>query len=790
MLHPGKLLIFYPKTVLAVFSLITAAMAGLIIVRGISFNGSPETLARHDKTLEFFKDTRKTFGDDRVIIAALTTGDVFTDEFLSRLSRISARVAAINGVDETTSLVNLNAIRRQGNNIKIEPLISPARPGPREAREYELRGLKEEITRDPLYARQFVSEDGRTAAINIFLKPMDEARSRAVTEEVERTVKAEAAGDEVLLAGVPIIEARGISSMIWDIAVCSPLAFLLCFIVFLAAFRSFWGALLPMLALVMGLVWSIGLMVLFERPITLATLPLPTVLMAVGSAYIFHVLNQYRLSMTAVEEGASRNESLVAWMDGLRFISPAVLISATTTMAGFGALASSSIPTVRDMGIFEAAGVFVMLLLSLAFIPSALALMRPGALGAARQKDYALWLNGWLRRLTALILFRRRTVLAFFLIVTAIAGAGVVWLRVNTDYLRIFPEASETVQSAEKLRDRLAGAATIHVIVTGPARAATDPEFLDSVAALEQFALAEPGVDTAISIADIIKRFNGALGPAGAGGEVIPRDRKIIEDMYRNFFGEDRSLTRLVSADLSRVAIVLRTHLYGSTELGALTERIESWSKANLPSGAQAQPTGSVVLLNNASDAVAESQTSSLLIALASIFSMMVLLFRSFMTALMALIPNLLPVVAYFGFLGWTGITLDITTSLVASVVLGMAVDNAVHMIRRYRQSVAERGKPGDEGWTMWLTMLRTGKPMVLANIMLVAANLIFVVSSFVPVRRAGLMWALGLFACLVADLIFLPALMKSNPFARAALEPARAGRYLSADTHTDMEKV
>jgi hypothetical protein len=313
MLHPGKLLIFYPKTVLAVFSLITAAMAGLIIVRGISFNGSPETLARHDKTLEFFKDTRKTFGDDRVIIAALTTGDVFTDEFLSRLSRISARVAAINGVDETTSLVNLNAIRRQGNNIKIEPLISPARPGPREAREYELRGLKEEITRDPLYARQFVSEDGRTAAINIFLKPMDEARSRAVTEEVERTVKAEAAGDEVLLAGVPIIEARGISSMIWDIAVCSPLAFLLCFIVFLAAFRSFWGALLPMLALVMGLVWSIGLMVLFERPITLATLPLPTVLMAVGSAYIFHVLNQYRLSMSAVEEGASSNESLAAW---------------------------------------------------------------------------------------------------------------------------------------------------------------------------------------------------------------------------------------------------------------------------------------------------------------------------------------------------------------------------------------------------------------------------------------------------------------------------------------------
>src|SRR5207247_135270 len=98
---------------------------------------------------------------------------------------------------------------------------------------------------------------------------------------------------------------------------------------------------------------------------------------------------------------------------------------------------------------------------------------------------------------------------------------------------------------------------------------------------------------------------------------------------------------------------------------------------------------------------------------------------------------------------------LDITTSLVASAVLGLAVDNAVHMIRRYRQCVAERRAASSaeqvilgalsesgEGWAIWLTMLRTGKPMILANVMLIAAFLIFVLSSFVPVRVAGLLWA------------------------------------------------
>jgi predicted RND superfamily exporter protein len=230
------------------------------------------------------------------------------------------------------------------------------------------------------------------------------------------------------------------------------------------------------------------------------------------------------------------------------------------------------------------------------------------------------------------------------------------------------------------------------------------------------------------------------------------------------------------------MVIILRVNLFSSNELSELERRIDEWSVVNLPNGITQRATGSILLLNDASDALAASQSSSLAIALITIYLMMVVLFRSFSTGLLALIPNLIPIVGYFGFLGWSGIALDITTSLVASAVLGLAVDNAVHMIRRYRQSVAERRQglessalpstlsETDEGWAMWLTMLRTGKPMVLANFMLIAAFLVFVLSSFVPVRIAGILWALGIAACLAADLVLLPVLMKSKLFARAAL--------------------
>jgi predicted RND superfamily exporter protein len=512
---------------------------------------------------------------------------------------------------------------------------------------------------------------------------------------------------------------------------------------------------------------------LLDRPITLATLSLPTTLMAVGGSYLFHVLNQHRLSMAALESQTDRAGRNAAWVDGMNFINPAVLVSGTMTMAGFGALASSSVPAVRDMGLFSTLGVAMVLVLTLAFVPAMLALLPPQTTTSteASESNYAVWLNGWLRQITALILFRRRTVLILTLAITLGIGVGVVWLRINTDYLKIFPRKSEVVAATEKLHERLSGAASIEIVVSGAPGAIKQLDTIRCVDALEAFALAQPGVDAAISIVDPLKQLYGALAKSGPTSGALPPDEQQLRQLFDDYLSQESALYRLVSRDYSHTIILLRTNIFSSNELRDLTRNLEAWTRANLPAGITAQPTGSVILLNTASDGVADSLLSSLAIALVSIYLMMVILFRSFVTGLLALLPNLLPIVCYFGVLGWTSTALDITTSLVASAVLGLAVDNAVHMIRRYRQCAALRGEsPEDEGWVMWMTMLRTGKPMVLANLMLIAAFLLFVLSSFVPVRVAGMLWAVTILACLAADLIFLPVLMKSKPFRRAAL--------------------
>lgn len=787
MIQPAKFVVSYPKTIISATIAITIVHVAIILIYGISFNGSPETLARKDETFNFYNETRKLFGDDRVIIVAITTDAVFTPAFLERLDRLTNKLAAVPGVDQALSLTNIKAIRRDQAGVTVGRLIDPRGPGLKDAA--ELERLKQEVTSDPLYARHYVSVDGRTAAIDVLLKSLGESQTRAVAEQLESLANSEANGDDVFLSGIAIVDARGIKSMLRDMLVLSPIAAALCFAVFLLAFRSLWGALLPMAALIIGLIWTIGLMSLLGRPFTLATLPLPTMLMAVGGSYIFHVLNQYRVSMTALSPDTDLKSEHDAWLKGLSFIGPAVIVSGTATMAGFGALASSAVPTARDMGIFEALGVLALLVLTVVFIPATLHLLPRDALGKTgpRQADYAVSLNRLLVSLTALILFRRRVVLIATLLITVVIGVGAAWLQVNTNYLQIFPKGSATVKDAVKLHERLAGAATIQLVVSRAS--GTEADFFRAAAALEQFALKQPGVDSALSVVDIVKRINTVLPrrdvddpQAGKTGEEIPDDAR-LSTIFGDYLSQDESLTHLVSSNRSQLVIILRANLFSSNELHELTRQIDEWSVVNLPAGISQRATGSIILLNDASDAVAASQSSSLMIALVTIYLMMVVLFRSFATGLLALIPNLIPIVWYFGVLGWTGTPLDITTSLVASAALGLAVDNAVHMIRRYRQCVAEsrrdsvegRAELGaplatDEGKAMWLTMLRTGKPMVLANVMLIAAFLIFVLSSFVPVRIAGLLWGLTIGACLGGDLIFLPVLMKSRLFSRAAL--------------------
>jgi hypothetical protein len=180
--------------------------------------------------------------------------------------------------------------------------------------------------------------------------------------------------------------------------------------------------------------------------------------------------------------------------------------------------------------------------------------------------------------------------------------------------------------------------------------------------------------------------------------------------------------------------------------------------------------------MNRTSDAIAREQLRSVTLALLTIYVMLALLFRSWRVGLTALVPNLVPVLFFFGFMGWRGIPLNLTTSLVASVVLGLAVDNAVQFIVRFRRVQPEAG--GVRAAIIESLRL-SGRPIIYANVALAAAFAIFTFSNFEPVKAFGLLSAVTILGCLVEDLVLLPARLTS-PIFRAT---ERAERVENGET-------
>jgi predicted RND superfamily exporter protein len=146
-----------------------------------------------------------------------------------------------------------------------------------------------------------------------------------------------------------------------------------------------------------------------------------------------------------------------------------------------------------------------------------------------------------------------------------------------------------------------------------------------------------------------------------------------------------------------------------------------------------------------------------LTVALTLIWLMMIALFRSSSAAMVALIPNALSILLFFGILGWAGIPLDINTSLVASVVLGLAVDNAVHLMWRYRE---QRQRGIEPGIALHQALRHAGPPILIANLTLIAAFVIFGLSTFPPIRIEGLLAAMTVSASVLSNLFVLPALI------------------------------
>ena len=408
------------------------------------------------------------------------------------------------------------------------------------------------------------------------------------------------------------------------------------------------------------------------------------------------------------------------------------------------------------MGYFAAFGMLASTLLALTFVPAVLILLQTPA---ARKdgSNYAPYLDGILRTLGRIATERQKTVYLVTGALCLLSLYGFTKIEVNTDYRAFFKKSSPVYQATEKVHKNLAGCATFELVLDGGQPGAVmQPRILKAMKDLQEFSI-QNGADAAFSYSDIVSVVNGAV--VSSPKAVLPTDKIALDNLDKDYLSQDEDASHLITADRSKAVVLIRTDFYGSNQMRDFLEKVENFARTSLPQSFKVNTTGIFVLLNHASDTVASTQATSLTVAMLLILAMVTVLFKSVKLGIIAIIPNTIPILFTFGFMGWSGITLDINTSLVASIVLGLAVDNAVHFIIRFARN---RAISSGNKEAVILSLMQSGKPIIFANLTLVFAFAIFILSQFNPIQISGMLSSVAIFACMVGNLLFLPVLLTS----------------------------
>ena len=759
------LIVNRPKTLLLLLFILTCVFG--VYAKDIRLDSSVESLLSQDNPdSQYYAEVRQLFGSDEVGVVGLLADDIYTADVLHKITRLTEALENIEGVQEVLSLTNA-----------LDPIADVVEP-PRlvthiPADQAGLDALRETLADRPIYLKNLVSEDGKAAAINIFFADMDDTAfmPREIDEHIQAILDAEhATGPEQLFyTGLPRFKVYSAQAMQSDLSRFVPLTLLAIVLVLFVSFRSVRGVLLPALTILVSLIWTLGIMVLAGSSLSLGSIALPPLILVLGTAYSLHVVAEYY--ELARPDGSVRDVVL----ETLRKTSPPICITALTTVLGFLSLGVNPLSSIRAMGIFSSVGILIAFVLSILLVPASLMQLRLPANPAAA---FAPGVTTGLRRIGRFAIQNRLSVIAAALLCAGVALWNLTSIQVDSNFQSFFRPNDPVRQATDAINEHLVGSMAFYVVIDGEEKDVMKQwDTLRRIKDLQTYINGLPGVDKTVSFVDYCELLDrgaqsgggGVLG--GPGDETIaalPADKPTtfwqepsqLRAVMQLVAGSPTSFRSVASPDFARSNILVRTTLSGSQEISALAERISAYAQERFPPDLKVRPTGNLILLTQTTGDIITGQIRSLSLAASVIFVIMAAMFLSARIGLIAMIPNIFPIVIFFGLMGLSGAVLNLGTSIIAAIALGIAVDNTVHLMTRLS---AEVHTAPDQETALLHTLGTVGKPSLYASVILLLGFLVLYFSTFVPIREFGMLSAATMVVAFGADVLLLPALLATT---------------------------
>lgn len=711
--------------------------------------------SREDPVYQQYERFRDEFGGTRTLIVAIQAPSrerLMSAEGFAFLERASGDIERVDAVDRVASLATATVVDASRHlesdaELRVRKLfddlktLSPPAVGQ--------RALDDELLRGDL-----ISVDGTVAAIVVFF---DERRIDSVRADVISRIRTIVETDlphgfAAYISGSLEISETYNRITLENQTKFSPPILLLTVVAIFAMFRSWRYTILTLGAVLVSVVWTIGLydLVGFNYNV-LSSMIVPLVIVLAISDDV-HIIQHYG-------EERRRSSAEHAFKHTVAHLVAPLLGASGTTALGMLSLSLSGIVAVREFGMGAAIGVMVDFVISIILMPTMLGWMKP----EIRQAPQQAWFENPMRAVAEFTMRNARPIIGIAAVLTVIAAFGVMRLRVDTNHINFFAPSHPLGRSSAVIDTELAGIYSFQVLLEGAPDSIKQPDVLRRMETLQAELRKLPFVRKVSSVADYVKRIHRELSDEHRA-EIPANAAVIAQELFVFGLGDEgrTELERVVTSDYSKAQITINLASMSSDLVFAQVEAAEALARRIFDgSGITPTVTGAGRLFSTLDHYLVTSQISSFATAFLTVFAVIFIIFRSWRFGLLAIVPNVFPVLAVFGTMGWLGISLNVATVMLASVALGVVDDDTIHFISRYRNETA-RGASTPEA--IQLATTGEGRAALTTAIINSCAFAVLALSEYKPTGWFGGLLALTMVVAFLAEIFVLPATIRLLP--------------------------
>ena len=805
----------HPLATLIVVTLLVAALG--VFAPRMELNASADSLMlEDDEDLDYNRTLRARYGsDDFLIVTYSPAADLFSEAVLERLGRLRDELRAVEGVSSVTTILDVPLL--QSPPIDLDDLPDGVRLLSDPSVDRDL--ARRELTSSPLYRNLIISPDARTTAVRVDLREentyqrlfrdrqrlLDKRKEAPWSEEEQaefqrldaafelnlqrlkdqqthvirdvRTILDRYRDDATLyLGGVPMIITDSIDFVRNDLVTFGTGVILFVIVLLAFAFRRLRWVVLSLATCFAAGLAMVGFLGLVEWPVTVVSSNFISLLLILTLSLGLHLIVRYRelhLQKPEADQFALVRETLH---------SKAVpsLYTTLTTMVAFGSLLVSRIGPVIDFGWMMVMGLALAFVLAFTLFPAGLMLLKPVIVRS--QADPAENATGWL---AGLVSGHGSTIVLACALLGVVALIGTTQLTVENRFLDYFRKSTEIYKGMSLIDRQLGGTTPLDVVIDAPPWAQEEEEVDPDDPFAEELAemmAEETGIATSShwfnsrGLANIREIHAGledfpetgkvtSLGTfSRVFGELAPQtleDDFVLSVLYRKLPDDVRDVLVDPYFDEGLDQIHFQIRVFESDSAlrrGDLLSKIRGYlvEEKELPADS-VRLGGVVVMYHNMLQTLFRSQITTLGVVFVAIMLMFALLFRSWRVAAVAIVPNMLSAVLVLGLMGWLGIHLDLMTITIAAITIGIAVDDTLHYVHRFRW---ELSRDRDYMAAVQRSHRSVGKAMVYTSVTITLGFSILALSEFVPTIYFGLLTGFAMMVALLANLTLLPLLL------------------------------